>query len=77
MGRRDSIHLGGTAPLRWMVNGEMLPQTDFLETAFWKPSGQGYAEIVVIDAEGRTARSNVKVIDTKGVVSDRRVISRH
>ena len=58
---------GGDWPLRWIVNGRLLPQeTDFLETTFWQPEGLGFADIVVVDAAGRSARSQIRLIPDKG-----------
>lgn len=51
---------GGTAPLRWLVNG--LPVPDIAGgTPLWHPDGPGYADILVIDGDGRQARVTVKV----------------
>ena len=54
--------VGGALPLRWMVNGELLPAVTFLETTFWRPEGLGYADITVVDAYGRSARAHVRLI---------------
>jgi len=57
---------GGEWPLRWIVNGRLLPQEeDFLQTTFWKPEGLGFADIVVVDASGRSARSKIRLIPEK------------
>ena len=57
---------GGEWPLRWIVNGQLLPQQgDFLETSFWQPDGLGFADIVVVDAAGRSARSQIRLIPEK------------
>ena len=53
--------VGGARPLRWLVNGDILPQADFLETTFWQPDGTGFAEVVVVDALGRSARANIRL----------------
>jgi penicillin-binding protein 1C len=52
---------GGQAPLRWMVNGELLPQAAFLADTFWSASGPGFVKFVVIDATGRAAASQVRI----------------
>ncbi len=54
--------VGGALPLRWMVNNELLPPASFLDTTFWRPAGLGYADIMVVDAYGRSARSHVRLI---------------
>ncbi len=53
--------VGGARPLRWLVNGDILPQTAFLETTFWQPEGLGFAEVVVVDALGRSAKANIRL----------------
>ena len=57
---------GGDWPLRWIVNGRLLPrETDVLDTTFWQPEGLGFADIVVVDAAGRSARSQIRLIPEK------------
>lgn len=48
---------GGREPLRWIVNG--LP----LETAnnWWTPDGEGFARITVVDADGRSDTSQIRL----------------
>ncbi|NOT39043.1 MAG: penicillin-binding protein 1C [Alphaproteobacteria bacterium] len=48
---------GGREPLRWIVNG--LP----LETAnnWWTPEGEGFARITVVDADGRSDTSQIRL----------------
>lgn len=52
---------GGEAPLRWLVNGQPVEALRRRNDAFWLPDGEGYAEIVVIDAANRRARSEVRL----------------
>jgi penicillin-binding protein 1C len=47
---------GGQGPLRWVVNGEPL-----LDQAAWRPDGDGFARIAVIDATGRSSAVQVRV----------------
>ncbi len=54
--------VGGAQPLRWMVNGALLPPAPFLESTYWRPAGLGYADVMVVDAYGRSARSHVRLI---------------
>ncbi len=53
--------LGGTPPLRWMVNGEVLAATETFEPTVWQAAAPGFADITVIDAEGRSDQSQVRV----------------
>ncbi len=52
---------GGQGPLRWIVNGELLPSTDFLSQTFWKAKGPGFVKFVVIDSAGRAAAARVRI----------------
>lgn len=52
---------GGEAPLRWLVNGQPVAALHRRNDAFWQPDGEGYAEIVVIDAANRRARAEVRL----------------
>lgn len=47
---------GGEGPLRWVVNGEPL-----LGQATWRPDGDGFARIAVIDSAGRSSAVQVRV----------------
>ena len=53
---------GGVRPFRWLVNGAVLPPTGYFESAFFEPDGEGFAEIAVVDADGRSARSRVRFV---------------
>ncbi len=53
---------GGTAPLRWIVNGEMLPEPPLYQTTTFTPEGEGFARITVIDAAGRSASAMVRFV---------------
>jgi penicillin-binding protein 1C len=52
---------GGRPPFRWLANGRPLPQSGRRRTLTWMPDGPGSADILVIDAAGRTARVDVFV----------------
>jgi penicillin-binding protein 1C len=52
---------GGLSPLRWMVNGQLLPTADYLEATSWTAPGPGFARIVVIDAVGRASASEIQI----------------
>lgn len=50
---------GGRAPFRWLANGKPVEELSRRRTANWRPDGEGYSTLTVIDAAGRT--SSVKV----------------
>jgi penicillin-binding protein 1C len=52
----------GHGPLRWLVDGRPLPPAPQRRTLYWLPSGLGFARLTVIDAEGRSARANVRLM---------------
>jgi penicillin-binding protein 1C len=52
---------GGSAPLRWLVDGRPLPPAAPRRTPYWRPAGVGFVRLTVIDAEGRSARATVRL----------------
>jgi penicillin-binding protein 1C len=52
---------GGKWPFRWLVDGKPLPPGQPHRTVYWRPEGIGFAQLTVIDAEGRSARSTVRL----------------
>ncbi|MCK5273655.1 MAG: penicillin-binding protein 1C [Alphaproteobacteria bacterium] len=50
---------GGRKPLRWLVNGEPVEALPHRRRADWRPDGEGFVQITVIDAEGTAARAQV------------------
>jgi len=50
---------GGRKPLRWLVNGAPLAAPPYRRRADWRPDGEGFVQITVIDAEGTAARAQV------------------
>lgn len=52
---------GGTQPLRWLVNGQLLPPAADLEAAQWVAPGPGFARITVIDAAGRSSSADIQI----------------
>jgi penicillin-binding protein 1C len=50
---------GGRKPLRWLVNGEPVEVVPHRRRADWRPDGEGFVQITVIDAEGTAARAQV------------------
>src|SRR5208337_3518220 len=53
--------LGGKQPLRWLVDGRPLPPGLPRRPLYWQPEGIGFADLTVIDASGRSARSHVRL----------------
>jgi penicillin-binding protein 1C len=51
---------GGRAPLTWLVNGQMIGNADRFTPADYIPSGEGFARITVVDAQGRSDSSQVR-----------------
>ncbi len=63
-GDKESLVLkvsGGTAPLRWLVNGVPLGGPTMRREAVWTPDGMGFARISIIDAEGASDSVVVRI----------------
>jgi len=52
---------GGAKPLRWVVDGTPLPAAPGWGQTEWTPTGEGFSRVTVIDAEGRSATSNIRL----------------
>lgn len=52
---------GGTLPLTWLVNGRPLPSRAHRREAIWTASGPGFVQVTVVDADGRSDRSEVRL----------------
>jgi penicillin-binding protein 1C len=52
---------GGKRPLRWLVDGRPLPPAPPRRPIYWQPDGVGFARLTVIDGEGRSAHSTVRL----------------
>ena len=52
---------GGTLPLTWLVDGVPLPSSPHRRDAFLKPPGPGFVQITVVDAEGRSDRTLIRL----------------
>ncbi|MEL6288376.1 MAG: penicillin-binding protein 1C [Pseudomonadota bacterium] len=52
---------GGRKPLTWLVDGMPIESARHRTSAHWVPSGAGFSELTVIDAEGRAARARVRI----------------
>jgi penicillin-binding protein 1C len=48
---------GGREPLRWVVNGLPLEANN----TWWTPDGEGFARITVVDADGRSDTSQIRL----------------
>ena len=51
---------GGSAPLTWLVNGKLVGNADRFTPADYVPSGEGFARVTVVDAQGRSDSSQVR-----------------
>jgi penicillin-binding protein 1C len=51
---------GGRAPLRWVINGLPLTASPGAD-AWWTPEGVGFARVTVVDADGRSDTSQVRL----------------
>ncbi len=52
---------GGAKPLRWIIDGTPLPAAENWAQTEWTPKGEGFSRVTVIDAEGRSATSNIRL----------------
>ncbi len=52
---------GGTLPLTWLVDGVPLQASPHRREAFLKPLGPGFVQITVVDAEGRSDRTQIRL----------------
>ena len=53
--------IGGEPPLRWMIDGALLPAPSDYAPTLWQPEGPGFTEIAVIDASGRVDRARIRL----------------
>ncbi len=52
---------GGTLPLIWLVDGVPLASSPHRRDAFLNPPGPGFVQITVVDAEGHSDRSQIRL----------------
>ncbi|MGO9172876.1 MAG: penicillin-binding protein 1C [Rhodomicrobium sp.] len=52
---------GGTLPLTWLVDGVPLASSPHRRDAFLTPPGPGFVQITVVDAEGRSDRTQIRL----------------
>jgi penicillin-binding protein 1C len=55
---------GGRAPLTWYAEGERIAREDTSGRAIWRPSAPGFYNVTVVDADGQSARTRVRIRDT-------------
>ena len=53
--------VGGKRPLRWLIDGRPLAPDPQRRPIYWQPDGVGFVRLTVIDAEGRSAHSTVRL----------------
>jgi penicillin-binding protein 1C len=53
--------MGGRRPLTFLVDGAPLPADRIRREAAWLPSGPGFYQVTVLDADGAAARASVQV----------------
>jgi penicillin-binding protein 1C len=51
----------GREPLTWYAGGQAVTREESSGRVIWKPNGEGFFDVTVIDADGRRARSQVRV----------------
>ncbi len=52
---------GGRLPLTWLADGVPLQSSPHRRDAFLKPSGPGFVQITVVDSEGRSDRTQLRL----------------
>lgn len=52
---------GGVLPLTWLVNGAPIEAPPHRRSATWMPTGSGFVDVSVLDANGDAARVNVRL----------------
>jgi penicillin-binding protein 1C len=52
---------GGKRPLRWLVDGRPLAPAPPRRPIYWQPDGVGFARLTVIDGDGLSAHSTVRL----------------
>ena len=58
--RGYALSARGDGPLRWFVRGVPVP-LDAGGQSFWQPEAPGFYELTVVDGEGRSARTRVRI----------------
>lgn len=51
---------GGREPLTWLVNGQLVGSYDRFQPAFYRPTGEGFAHVTVVDSQGRSDSAEIR-----------------
>jgi penicillin-binding protein 1C len=51
---------GGTGPLTWLVNGQLIGSFDRFQPVLVTPPGEGFARVTVVDAQGRSDSAEIR-----------------
>ncbi|WP_131194660.1 penicillin-binding protein 1C [Lichenihabitans psoromatis] len=54
--------LGGQRPYRWLVDGQPIESRSFAREALWRPEGEGFTTVTVVDAAGHSDRATVRIL---------------
>ena len=57
---------GGERPYRWLVDGRPVASRPFAHESLWRPDGEGFSTIAVVDAAGHADRVTVRVSGRAG-----------
>lgn len=52
---------GGRRPFVWLVNERPIPSSRHRRDVWWEPRGSGFYDIVVLDADGKSARAELEI----------------
>jgi penicillin-binding protein 1C len=52
---------GGAGALSWYAEGAPIVAEPTSGRTIWKPSGEGFFDVMVVDGEGRSAKARVRV----------------
>lgn len=52
---------GGILPFTWLINGAPIDAPTHHREAYWTPTGEGFVQLSVIDAEGRVDRISMRL----------------
>ena len=53
---------GGKRPFIWLINGQAVKASRYSKKISWVPDGEGFSEIILVDALGRKSKSYIKII---------------
>ncbi len=51
---------GGREPLTWLVDGQPLGTFDRFQPVLFAPQGEGFAQVTVVDSEGRSDSAKIR-----------------